>query len=182
MLRQTSLATLGMSLGSILTAVGFIAYFANNPTLNLVGFFYGFPLLLGGLALKGSELKPIPFSQPTGPNILELRNQQATKTQTKLRKDLTGYKYGQDAHLDRALAQVGLSPTEEKRPVITGIRETEVNGAYTLVLEFDSPLLPMQVWEEQLKKIETFFGPGIKAELHQPEDNRIELSLIASPG
>ncbi|MGA9379354.1 MAG: DUF2854 domain-containing protein, partial [Phormidium sp.] len=60
MLRQTSLATLGISLGSILTTVGFIAYFANNPTLNLVGFFYGFPLLLGGLALKGSELKPIP--------------------------------------------------------------------------------------------------------------------------
>ena len=182
MLRQTSLATLGISLGSILTAMGFIAYFANNPTLNLVGFFYGFPLLLGGLALKGSELKPIPFSQPTEPNILELRNQQATKTQTKLRKDLTGYKYGQDAHLDRALGQVGLSPTEEKRPQITGIRETEINGAYTLVLEFDSPLLPMQVWQQQLEKIQSFFGPGIKAELHQPENNRIELSLIASLG
>lgn len=180
MLRQTSLATLGISLGSILTTGGFIAYFANNPTLNLVGFFYGFPLLLGGLALKGSELKPIPFSQPTEPNILELRNQQATKTQNKLRKDLTGYKYGQDAHLDRALGQLGLSPTEERRPEITGIRETEVNGAYTLVLEFDSPLLPMQVWQQQLEKIESFFGPGIKAELRQPEDNRIELSLIAS--
>lgn len=180
MLRQTSLATLGISLGSILTAMGFIAYFANYPTLNLVGFFYGFPLLLGGLALKGSELKPIAFSQPTEPNILELRNQQATKTQNKLRKDLTGYKYGQDAHLDRALGQVGLSPTEQKRPQITGIRETEVNGAYTLVLEFDSPLLPMRVWEQQLEKIESFFGPGIKAQLHQPEENRVELSLIAS--
>jgi len=178
MLRQTSLATLGISVGSILTAIGFIAYFANNPTLNLVGFFYGFPLLLGGLALKGSELQPIAFSQPTEPKILELRNQQATKTQNKLRKDLTGYKYGQDAHLDRALGQVGLSPTEEKRPQITGIRETEVNGAYTLVLEFDSPLLPMQVWEQQLEKIESFFGPGIKAKLHQPEENRVELSLI----
>jgi hypothetical protein len=93
---------------------------------------------------------------------------------------LTGYKYGQDAHLDRALGQVGLCPTEEKRPQITGLRETEVNGAYTLVLEFDSPLLPMQVWQQQHEKIESFFGPGIKAELHQPEDNRIELSLIVS--
>ena len=30
----------------------------------------GTPILLGGLALKASELKPIPFSQPTAPEIL----------------------------------------------------------------------------------------------------------------
>lgn len=59
MLRQTSLATLGIGLGIILTLGGFVAYFADYATLNLVGFFYGFPLLLGGLALKANELKPI---------------------------------------------------------------------------------------------------------------------------
>jgi len=43
MLRQTSLGTLGLSLGGLLTLVGFTAYFAGNPTLNLVGFFTEFP-------------------------------------------------------------------------------------------------------------------------------------------
>ena len=62
MLRKTSLASLGLTLGGILTLVGFIAYATGNATLNLAGFFYGIPLLLGGLALKASELKPIPFS------------------------------------------------------------------------------------------------------------------------
>ena len=181
MLRQTSLATLGLGLGSILTSIGFIAYFANNPTLNLVGFFYGFPLLLGGLALKGSELQPVPFSQPTPANILELRNQQATQTQTKLRKDLTRYNYGQDAHLERALSQIGLSPTEEKRPIVKTLLETEVNGAYTLVLEFESPLIPLEVWQQKLEKMESFFGPGVRVEINQPETDRIDLSLIALP-
>ncbi len=70
MLRQISLGTLGLTVGSILTIVGFVAYAANNATLNLVGFFYGFPLLLGGLALKANEIKPIPFSQATTPTVL----------------------------------------------------------------------------------------------------------------
>ncbi|MFN6392819.1 MAG: DUF2854 domain-containing protein, partial [Aphanizomenon sp.] len=50
MLGGISLGTVGLTIGSILTITGFIAYFADNATLNLVGFFYGFPLLLGGLA------------------------------------------------------------------------------------------------------------------------------------
>ncbi|MFN6220180.1 MAG: DUF2854 domain-containing protein, partial [Aphanizomenon sp.] len=87
MLGGISLGTVGLTIGSILTITGFIAYFADNATLNLVGFFYGFPLLLGGLALKANELKPIPFSQTTTPSILALRKQQATVTQTKIRKD-----------------------------------------------------------------------------------------------
>ncbi|MFM6278907.1 MAG: DUF2854 domain-containing protein, partial [Dolichospermum sp.] len=118
----------------MLTITGFVAYFADNATLNLVGFFYGFPLLLGGLALKANELKPIPFSQTTTPSILALRKQQATVTQTKIRKDITRYCYGQKAHLDEALAYLGLSPTDDSRPIVTGLRETEINGAYTLIL------------------------------------------------
>ncbi|HEY9710209.1 MAG TPA: DUF2854 domain-containing protein, partial [Oculatellaceae cyanobacterium] len=75
MLRQTSLGTLGLSVGGILTIMGFVAYATANPTLNLVGFFYGIPILLGGLALKASELKPIPLSQPTPPPVLKLREE-----------------------------------------------------------------------------------------------------------
>lgn len=178
MLRQISLGTLGLSIGSILTIVGFVAYAANNATLNLVGFFYGFPLLLGGLALKANELKPIPFSQPTTESILSLRQEQATVTQNKIRKDITRYCYGQDAHLDGALSFLGLSPTDDERPVVTGLRETETNGAYTLILEFDSPEISLSDWQEKQEKMTKYFGPGVEVKISQPDEDRIELALI----
>jgi hypothetical protein len=180
MLRQISLGTLGLTVGSILTIIGFVAYAADNATLNLVGFFYGFPLLLGGLALKANELKPIPFSQDTTPAVLNLREQQATVTQNKIRKDITRYCYGQDAHLDRALGVLGLSPTDEERPVITGLRETEFNGAYALILEFDSPLIPIDVWQQKQEKMTSYFGPGVKVEITQPGEEKIEVALITT--
>ncbi|MBD2453691.1 DUF2854 domain-containing protein [Nostoc sp. FACHB-87] len=180
MLRQISLGTLGLTVGSILTLVGFIAYAANNATLNLVGFFYGFPLLLGGLALKANELKPIPFSQVTAPSVLSLREQQATVTQNKIRKDITRYCYGQDAHLDAALSYLGLSPTDEERPIVTGLREEETNGAYTLILEFDSPDIPIHVWQQKQEKMTSYFGPGVEIKITQPDADKIELALLTS--
>src|SRR4028118_415972 len=98
MLRQISLGKLGLIVGGILTLVGFVAYATNNPTLNLAGFFYGIPLLLGGLALSAAELPPVPCQQ-TSPDIVALREQQATPTQNQVRLDVTRYRYGQDAHL-----------------------------------------------------------------------------------
>jgi hypothetical protein len=178
MLRQFSLGTIGLFVGSILTVTGFIAYATNNATLNLVGFFYGIPLLLGGLALKANELKPIPFSQATTPPVLLLREQQATVTQNKIRKDITRYCYGQDAHLDGALSYLGLSPTDEERPIVTGLRETEINGAYTLVLEFDSPLITINTWQQKQEKMTSYFGPGVEVQITQPDENKIELTLI----
>lgn len=180
MLRQTSLATLGIGVGIILTLGGFVAYFADYATLNLVGFFYGFPLLLGGLALKANELKPIPFSQPTPPHILALREKQATLTQNKIRKDLTRFVYGQNTHFERPLTQLGLNPSPEKQPAIQAFRETEVDGAYKLVLEFESPDVPLKAWQDKHEKMEKFFGPDIRIELSQPEGDRIELALITT--
>lgn len=181
MLRQTSLGTLGLSIGGILTIMGFVAYAADNATLNLVGFFYGIPILLGGLALKASELKPIPLSQPTPPTVLKLREVQATSTQNQIRKDVTRYRYGQKAHLDSSLESLGLSPSDEERPEIVGLRETDMDGAYTLVLEFDSPLIPFETWQEKREKLEKFFGPDIRVNLTQPEERRVDVALIATP-
>ncbi|HEY9808653.1 MAG TPA: DUF2854 domain-containing protein [Halomicronema sp.] len=175
-----SLGTLGLSVGSILTVVGFYAYFANNPTLNLAGFFYGIPLLLGGLALKAAELKPVPFSQPTTPEIIALREKQATATQVQIRKDITRYRYGQEAHLDEALARLGLSPTDEERPVLEKLRETEIDGAYALILEFNSPFISLESWQQKQEKIEKFFGPAVQAKIHQSAENQIELALIST--
>ncbi len=182
-LPQTSLGTLGLWVGGVLTITGFIAYATANATLNLAGFFYGIPLLLGGLALKASELKPIPFSQLTTPEVLKLRSLKATSTQNQIRDDVTRYRYGQEAHLDSSLEALKLSPTDEERPVLIGLRETEVDGEYVLVLEFNSPLISFETWQQKREKVEKFFGPGVRVEITQPESDRadrIDVALITT--
>ena len=178
MFRKISLANLALVVGSILAVVGFVAYFTDQPTLNLAGFFYGIPLLLGGLALKAAELEPADFTEPTSPEVLLLREHQATETQNQVRKDVTRFRYGQPAHLDDALERLGLAPTDEERPMLRGLREISVDGAYGLILEFYSPLIAIELWEEKQAKITTFFGPGLHAIVSQTAEDQIELALI----
>ncbi len=179
MLRRISLGSFGLVVGGSLALMGLIAYLIGKPTLNLIGFFYGVPLLLGGLALKAAELKPTPFSEPTTSAVVQLREKQATATQNQIRKDVTRYRYGQEAHLDESLAKIGLSPTDEERPVLQALREAAREGAYALILEFDSPFFPLEVWQEKKEKITTFFGPGISVDLKQTDERVVELALIA---
>lgn len=91
------------------------------------------------------------------------------------------YRYGQRAHLDTSLKAIGLSPTNEERPVLTGIRELETDTAYTLVLEFESPFISLEQWQQKQEKLTSFFGPGIRVAISQPDDNQVELALIAVP-
>ncbi len=181
MLPRISLGSLGLLVGGVLTVVGFIAYFMDNATLNLAGFFYGVPILLGGFALKAAELKPVAVDPETSPEVLELRKQQATPTQEQVRKDVTRYRYGQEAHLDVALERLGLSPTDDERPILTSIREVQVDGAYTLVLVFYSPLIDAQAWKEKREKLEKFFGPAIRAEVEPFDEEMVKVSLIRDP-
>jgi len=76
---------------------------------------------------------------------------------------------------------LGLSPSDEERPDLNSLRETVVDGAYTLVLEFYSPLIPFETWEQKREKIEKFFGPNIRVELSQPEEDQVDVALIAVP-
>ncbi len=180
MLRQTSLGMLGLIVGGSLTLIGFIAYFTDNATLNLAGFFYGIPLLLGGFALKITELKPVPYNQPTTDAVLALREEQATATQTQIRNDVTRYRYGLSAHLDSSLSYLGLSPSDEDRPLLESIQEVATDGAYTLVLEFKSPRIPLSVWQQKQEKMTGFFGPGVRVAVTPGADNRVEVALIAT--
>lgn len=179
MLRKVSLGNVLLVVGGILTVVGFVAYFQDNATLNLAGFFYGIPVLLGGLALRAAELKPVEYSTETTPDVVALREQQATPTQKQVRSDVTRYRYGQEAHLDEVLERLGLAPSDEERPELVGVREEAVDGAYALVLEFDSPRISLAQWLEKQAKIETFFGPSIRADISEPAENKVDLALIA---
>lgn len=181
MLRKIPLALVGLTVGSILTVLGFIAYGIGNSTLNLAGFFYGIPLLLGGLALKAAELKPIPYESETSDEVVALRLKQATSTQNQVRLDVTRYRYGQEAHLDEALERVGLSPNDDQRPILTKVKEVEKDGKYTLILYFDSPLVSEETWHQQQEKITKFFGPDITTDVDFNQDNNeVALSLISA--
>ena len=181
MLGQISLGKWGMIIGGTLAVIGFIAYGAGNATLNLAGFFYGIPVFLGGLALKAAELKPTPYTKETSPEVAKLREEQATPTQDQIRKDVTRYRYGQQVHLEESLERLGLSPTDEERPILSGLREEAIDGAYALILEFESSLVAWETWQDKHDKIERFFGPNIRAKLSQPQPDWVELALIATP-
>lgn len=178
MFGKTSLARVLLIVGGILTIIGFIAYFQENATLNLAGFFYGVPILLGGLALQAAQLEPVPFSRPTPPEVLKLREEQATPTQNQVRKDVTRYRYGQEAHLDESLQRIGVSPSGDQCPELKGIREEEIDGNYALILEFDSHTVPLDLWQEKQPKIETFFGPNIRAQVTPTAETCLEVALI----
>ena len=180
LLRKIPLALVGLTVGSILTVVGFIAYGTGNSTLNLAGFFYGIPILLGGLALKAAELKPIPYVPETPADIVTLRESKATPTQNQLRLDVTRYRYGQEAHLDDSLERLGLSPTDDERPILNRIKEDNIDGNYALILYFDSPFISLETWQEKQEKITKFFGPDITSEISLLEDDEIALALISA--
>ena len=182
MLPQTSLGSLGIITGLVVTIIGFVAYGLDYATLNLVGFFYGIPILLGGMALKAAELKPVPIEPPTPDDILALREQQATDTLNQVRKDVCRYRYGQSAHLDTALDFLGLSPTDEERPELSQLREENRDGAYTLVLVFYSPLIKMETWQKKQVKMESFFGPGVSVDIsvHPSYEDVVEAALTVT--
>lgn len=177
--RSTSLSIVLLGVGGLLTVVGFVAYFQDNPTLNLAGFFYGIPVLLGGLALKAAELEPVPYGATTSPEVVKLREEQATPTQNQVRKDVTKYRYGQEAHLDDALERLGLSPTDEERPELVSLQELAVAGHYGLALTFESPYIPLETWQGKQDKIERFFGPDVRAEITEEPRGHVTLTLIS---
>jgi Protein of unknown function (DUF2854) len=180
MLRQISLGNVGLVAGGLLTLMGFIAYGFQSPTLNLIGFVYGVPILLGGLALTASELKPVPMPE-SPPEVLALREKEATDTQNQVRKDVTRFRYGQEAHLDEVMKRLGLSPTDDERPILNNIREQDWDGHYALILRFYSPLIPIETWQDKQDKLARFFGPGIRVEVLQMAEEEIEVAMIAVP-
>jgi Protein of unknown function (DUF2854) len=134
---------------------------------------------LGGLALKSAELEPVPFDRLTPANLIKLRDEQATPTLNQIRKDVTRFRYGQEAHLDIALEKLGLAPSDEDRPILKSLQESEIGGAYALTLNFYSPFMSLAVWQEKQEKITKFFGPGIHATIEPDDDNEeINVTLI----
>jgi hypothetical protein len=167
--------------GGVLSVVGTIAYLFNYAALNMAGFFYGIPMFLGGIAFKITELAPVPVTQPVTPAVEKLRESQANATQKQIIADVTRYRYGERAHLAAVLKALGLSPTDEERPVLVGLYETETNGCYTLVLGFESPMIAYETWQKKQDKMTQFFGPDVVVHLEHPEEELVKVSIVATP-
>ncbi len=162
--------------GFVLTVVGSVAYVTDHPNLSLPTIFYGIPIILGGLALKSSELPPA--RRLTAPaDRKELREASATKEQVKLLNDVTRWRYGQKAHLESSLEALKLWD-ENDPPQLETIEELEVNGRYALRLGFRPGAVVPARWQERSERLGRFFGPGLEARLETPSSERLELSLI----
>jgi hypothetical protein len=179
--QRIPIALVAIIVGGIMAVVGITAYFFDYVTVNLIGFFYGIPIFLGGLAFRVTEVKPVPIVAPPTPEIDALRSIQATATQKQILNEVTIYRYGQKAHMDEALAHLGLSPIEKQRPMLVGIREGIVAGAYSLELMFDSDFVPFEDWQKKETKMNAFFGPGVRVAMATPEKGFIQLSIISAP-
>jgi len=165
--------------GAVLTVIGSLAYLGDNANLSLPTIFYGIPILLGGLALKSSELPPP--RRLTPPQALrELRQQPENASLAKLLADVCRWRYGQKAHLESSLEVLGLWD-ETTPPQLLSVEEFELNGAYGLRLLFDCGAVDTARWQDRQERLGRFFGSGLRASLSQPAAGRIGLELIGSP-
>ena len=176
----------GLSPGSVITvagaslaAFGLVAYGAGSPTLNLVGLFSGIPVLLGGLALKSSELPPAPWLQPPDARSEALRQRAATEVQRRLVKDVGRWRYGQKAHLESSLEALKLW-NQDRPPQLMGIREEDVQGRYQLTLRFQlGAEEDSQAWLDQRDRLARFFGPGLEAAVVVVDPRCIDVQLLS---
>ena len=146
--------------GAVLTVIGSIAYLGDNANLSLPTIFYGIPILLGGLALKSSELPP-PRRLTPARLLSDLRQQPANGALAKLLSDVCRWRYGQKAHLESSLEVLGLWD-ETSPPQLLSVEEFERDGAYGLRLLFDCGAVDPGRWQDRRERLGRFFGTGLQ--------------------
>jgi hypothetical protein len=162
--------------GAVLTVIGSIAYVTDSPNISLAGVFYGVPILLGGLALKSSELPPA--ERLTPPSALrELRQLPGSEPLRKLLADVTRWRYGQKAHLESSLLALKLWD-DDAPPQLVAVEELDQHGAYGLRFTIDCHGVPFERWQDRQERLGRFFGPGLQAELHPSTPGQLILCLL----
>jgi hypothetical protein len=172
----TSPGSLVTIAGAALSVIGWVGYATANPNLSLPTIFYGIPILLGGLALKSSELPPAALIDPDA-EAIALRQQPASNTLRKLVKDVTRWRYGQKAHLESSLEALKLWD-EEKPPQLISVSEQAIDGRYALALRFEAAGVPYSRWQEKQERLGRFFDKGLQARLSQPAPGEVLLELL----
>ena len=168
-IRGFSLGNLIIFSGVLITLLSFAEYLGESggDGLNVsgLGFVYGIPVFLAGAALKYAEINPVPcYSSPAADEVYELK---ATETIKKIKQDVTRHRYGDEAHLDTTVKKLGLVVPGKAYPQLKELREEVVDGELAFTMVWQSIDTPYKMWadERRVKKYETFFGPGIGAEV-----------------
>ena len=142
-LATTSFGTIGLSVGLPLLVYGFFSFFnfigGSVSSLLLI---YGFIISLIGFALKYAQLDPLELV--TYEDALALRESQSTGILAQVRNDVTRYRYGDEQHLEEALAIIfrynrpgGLR--KNQAPTLVGLAEMVIVDRYALVLNPTRP-------------------------------------------
>jgi hypothetical protein len=167
----------GFSLGNLIILAGLVITFASfaeylggdsaGESLNIsgLGFVYGIPVFLGGAALKYAEIEPVPcYSTPAAEALAESKG---TETIKKIKQDVTRHRYGDEAHLDTTVKKLGLVVPGKAYPQLRELREEDEDGELAFTMVWQSFDTPYKMWadERRVKKYETFFGPGVNAEV-----------------
>jgi len=161
--------------GAALTVIGSLAYVSDHPNLSLPSIFYGIPILLGGLALKSSELPP-PVRVTPPDQLRTLREAPASESLRKLLADVCRWRYGQKVHLESSLEALKLW-NEQDPPVLLSVEELAFPEGYGLQLTFAEGGVPFPRWEASLDRLSRFFGPGLQAALVEQPQHQISLTL-----
>ena len=165
--------------GGVLTVVGAIAYTTGSANLSLPTIFYGIPILLGGLALKSSELPPARRLTPAD-QLRGLRDLPESEPLRKLLADVVRWRYGQKAHLESSLEVLKLWD-EDTPPQLLSVAELDCNGGYGLALRFSCGAVPLERWQQQQQRLGRFFGPGLSAELEPQPGGELLVRLVPLP-
>lgn len=168
-IRGFSLGNLVIFAGVAITFLSFAEYLSDSGSEGLnvsgLGFVYGIPVFLAGAALKYAEIDPVPcFSTPAGEKIFE---DKATEIISKIKQDVTRHRYGDEAHLDTTVKKLGLVIPGKAYPQLQELRQEEEDGELAFTMVWQSLDTPFKMWadEKRRQKYETFFGPGVGAEV-----------------
>ena len=183
-LATTSFGTIGLSVGLPLLVYGFFSFFNFIPggSVSSLLLIYGFIISLIGFALKYAQLDPLECV--TYEDALAIRETQTTAILTQVRNGVTRYRYGDEQHLEEALAVIfrynrpgGLR--KNQAPKLVGLSEQVIVDRYALVLEFESPKMELSEWTDRREKIGQFFGPGVLCGITEVEEGRVEIELVS---
>jgi len=161
--------------GAVLTVVGSVAYLNDNANLSLPTIFYGIPILLGGLALKSSELPP-PLRLTPPQSLRDLRQKPENLPLSRLLADVSRWRYGQKAHLESSLEALKLWD-EDQPPQLVSVEELDEAGSYGLRLRFDCQGVAYERWQALEERLGRFFAPGLRCRISQPAPGQVNVLL-----
>ena len=90
---------------------------------------------------------------------------------------MTRWRYGQKAHLESSLEALKLWD-DDTPPQLEEIEELTGPEGYGLRMRFSLGAVGLERWQEKQERLGRFFAKGLRAELDDLGDDRIDLRLL----